>query len=528
MVRPQRRRRPSRRQVRALTHRPQDQQRVEQEGVQSNQDMKAKAVMRWTCASCGVSKDVRFDNMKKFGPGKHKCSKQSQPQAKEANAKGKDGRPSVTTLLCHQVAAKYGCDWLGVLVDNTVHVHDSLISSICVMRWQCWGCTTNFDHTYNNMKSRGFVCDTCNTSQSKEDKKRARQTGSKENKQRAGQAGGVVASREDKQRAGQAGSKENKQRAGQAGSKENKQRVGQAGSKENKQRAGQAGGVVASREDKQRAGQAGSKENKQRAGQAGSKENKQRVGQAGSKENMQCAGQAGGVVASREDKQRAGQAGSKENKQRAGQAGSKENKQRAGQAGSKEDKQRAGQAGSKEDKQRAREASPKEDKQRARQVGGQAGSKEDKQRAGQFGAVRRALNYARETVASQSTQAIQHMWERGDEIEPPGSVVDEEEEAMLQSGAGPSPDEFTGSKVGTSLASTVRGFWEQTGIGRLPLQPAANLESCESLEALMRAILDEKVDTVDMVALAKEWHKKRGVCEDIQSCGCCGVRDFNK
>ena len=253
---------------------------------QDNQDMKAKAVMRWTCASCGESKDVRFDNMKKFGPGKHKCSKQSQPQEKEANAKGKDGRPSVTTLHCHQLAAEYGCDWLGVLVDNAVHVDDSLITSICVMRWQCWGCTTNFDRTYNNMKSRGFVCSTCNASQTKE----------------------------DKQRAGQAGSKENKQRAGQAGSKENKQRAGQAGSKENKQRAGQAGGVVASREDKQRAGQAGSKENKQRAEQAGSKENKQRAGQAGSKENKQRGGQAGGVVASREDKQRAGQAGSKEDK----------------------------------------------------------------------------------------------------------------------------------------------------------------------------------------------------------------------
>ena len=206
---------------------------------QDNQDMKAKAVMRWTCASCGEAKDVRFDNMKKLGPGKHKCSKQSQPQKKEANAKGKDGRPSVTTLHCHQLAAEYGCDWLGVVVDNTVHVDDSLISSIRVMRWQCWGCTTTFDRTYKKMKSQGFVCSTCNASQSKEDKKRA------------GQAGGVVASREDKQRAGQAGTKENKQRARQAGgvvpSREDKQRAGQAGSKENKQRAGQAGGVVASR-----------------------------------------------------------------------------------------------------------------------------------------------------------------------------------------------------------------------------------------------------------------------------------------
>ena len=415
---------------------------------QDNQDMKAKAVMRWTCASCGESKNVRFDNMKKFGPGKHKCSKQSPPQGKEDNAKAKDGRPSVSTLHCNQLAAECGCDWLGVLVDNVVHVDDSLIFSICVMCWQCWGCTTNFDRTYNMMKRRDFVCSSCNASQSKE----------------------------------------NKKRAWQAGSEENKQRAGQAGSKENKQRAGQAGAVVAPREDKQRAGQAGSKEDKQRAGQAG------------------------GVVASREDKQRAGQAGSKEDKQRAGQAGSKEDKQRAGQVGSKEDKQRAGQA------------SPKEDKQRA----GQAGAKEDKQRARQAGAVRRALNYARETLASQSTQAIQHTWERGDEIEPPGFVVDEDEEAMLQSVAGPSPDEFTGSKVGTSLASTVRGFWEQTGMDRFPVQPPANLESCESLEALVRAILDEKVDTADMVVLAKEWHKKVGVCEDIHSCECCGVRDFQQ
>ena len=411
---------------------------------QDNLDMKAKAVMRWTCASCGESKDVRFDNMKKFCLGKHKCSKQSPPQGKEDNAKAKDGGPSVTTLHCNQLAAEYGCDWLGVLVDNAVHVDDFLISSICVMRWQCWGCTTNFDRTYNKMKSRGFVCSTCNASQSKEDK------------MCAGKTDGVVASREDKQRAGQ------------------------AASKENKRRAGQAGGVVASREDKQRAGQAGSKEDRQRAGQAGSKENKQR------------AGQAGGVVASREDKQRSGQAGSKEDKQRAGQA------------------------------------SPKEDKQRAGQMGGQAGAREYKQKAGQAGAVRRALNYARETLASQSTQAIQHMWERGDEIEPSGFVVHEEEEAMLQSVAGPSPDEFTGSKVGTSLASTVRGFWEQTGMDRFPCQPAANLESCESLEALVRSILDEKLDTVYMVALAQEWHKKVGVCEDIQSCGCCGVQDFQQ
>ena len=31
-----------------------------------------------------------------------------------------------------------------------------------------------------------------------------------------------------------------------------------------------------------------------------------------------------------------------------------------------------------------------------------------------------------------------------------------------------------------------------------------------------------------MVALAKEWHKKLGVCEDIRSCGCCGAQDFQQ
>ena len=69
-----------------------------------------------------------------------------------------------------------------MLVDTVVHVDDSLISSIGVMRWQCWGYTINFDRTYNMMKSRGFVCSTCNASQCKEHKKRA------------GKVGGVVAS----------------------------------------------------------------------------------------------------------------------------------------------------------------------------------------------------------------------------------------------------------------------------------------------------------------------------------------------
>ena len=53
-----------------------------------------------------------------------------------------------------------------------------------------------------------------------------------------------------------------------------------------------------------------------------------------------------------------------------------------------------------EDKQRAGQAGPKEDKQLAGHVGGQAATKQDAQRATQAGAVRRALNDARETLAS--------------------------------------------------------------------------------------------------------------------------------
>ena len=79
---------------------------------QDNPDMKTKAIMRPTCASCGEFKDLRFDDMKNFGRGKHKCSKESQLQEREPNEKGKDGRASVTTLHCHQLAAQYGCYWL--------------------------------------------------------------------------------------------------------------------------------------------------------------------------------------------------------------------------------------------------------------------------------------------------------------------------------------------------------------------------------------------------------------------------------
>ena len=75
---------------------------------------------------------------------------------------------------------------------------------------------------------------------------------------------------------------------------------------------------------------------------------------------------------------------------------------------------------------------------------------------------------------------------------------------MMQSIVGPTRDEFTGSKVGTWRASIVRGFWEQNGTDRAPAQPGDNLESRESFEALVRAILHEKIEPADIVALARK------------------------
>ena len=115
---------------------------------QDNQDMKAKAVTRWTCASCGESKDVRFDNMKKFGPGKHKCSKQSQPQGKEANATAKDGRPCVTShgvhrfrLQCFMGTQLTKCTSGVCFCLRTCIIHVLAgVGMTCPMRTKSWRC----------------------------------------------------------------------------------------------------------------------------------------------------------------------------------------------------------------------------------------------------------------------------------------------------------------------------------------------------------------------------------------------------
>ena len=130
--------------------------------------------MHWTCASCGEPKDVQLHHTTKFGPRKHKCSKQPQAQTTKSHAKEKGRRPSVSMLHCNQLATQYGCGKLGLVVHNAVCADATLVSSISVKRWQGWGCTTNFNRTYNTMRSRAFVCSACNASQCKTDKKARR------------------------------------------------------------------------------------------------------------------------------------------------------------------------------------------------------------------------------------------------------------------------------------------------------------------------------------------------------------------
>ena len=110
--------------------------------------------------------------------------------------------------------------------------------------------------------------------------------------------------------------------------------------------------------------------------------------------------------------------------------------------GLQEGRTTGGQAGSKDDKQTAGQARPVEVKQRARLVGGQVGSKVDKTRARQVGAVWLTLNCARGPLASDSTKGIRHTGEECDEVEPAGSLADEEEQSTLQYATGPSPDEL--------------------------------------------------------------------------------------
>ena len=120
-----------------------------------NQEMRAKGMMRWTYASCGAQTDVRFHIMKKFGPGKHKCSQNRQAQRLEdepegkQEARAKDGRPILILLECNQVAAKYACHWMRLVVDNVVHMDESFVAAHDVMRWQCFGCTTTYNGTYH-------------------------------------------------------------------------------------------------------------------------------------------------------------------------------------------------------------------------------------------------------------------------------------------------------------------------------------------------------------------------------------------
>ena len=408
--------------------------------------------------------------------------------ALNGNGPGK-GRPSkIGKAECLVAAQKYKCEWLGVVRDgDVVNDADKIRSNGVAMRWQCGGCGHAFDREYRHFCERGpeahscgsqnkdFACSFCGRSY-KDERSLARH-------QRESQCGEpaaidltVARCTENKRRAGAAGAKEDKRRAGEIG--------GKGGSKEDKRCAGQTGGKRGSKEDKRRAGETGSKEDKRRAGEAGSKE----------------------------DKRRAGEAGSKEDKRRAGEAGSKEDKRRAGEAGSKDDKRRAGEAGSKEDKRRA----------------GEAGSKEDKQRAGETGRLSRALNYARQKIVGTASTAVKYLWMNHKEREGGAYHLDDEEDALLCSNQKPRADEFKGNLVGTSLSSTVRSFWEQGGHDRFTPFEEDDLVDAELVAKLVKEIQNEKVSPEEMVSLAREWFAKVGRCEDVKSCGCCGIRDFHQ
>ena len=447
--------------------------------------------------------------------------------ALNGNGPGK-GRPSkIGKAECLVAAQKYKCEWLGVVSDgDVVNDADKIRYRGVAMRWQCGGCGHAFDQEYRHFCERGpeahscgsqnkdFTCSSCGRSY-KDERSLARH-------QRESQCSepAAIDIMENKRRARAAGRNEDKRRAGEiggkGGSKEDKWRAGEAGSKEDKQRAGEIGGKGGSKEDKRRAGEAGSKEDKQSAGEAGSKEDKRR------------AGEIGGKGASKEDKRRAGEAGSKEDKQRAGhiggKGGSKQDKRRAGETGSKEDKRRAGETGSKEDKRRAGEAGSKEDKRYA----GEAGSKEDKRRAGETGRLSRALNYARQKIVGTASTAVKYLWMNHREREGGAYHLDDEEDAVLCSKQKPCADEFKGNLVGTSLSSTVRSFWEQDGHDGFTPFEEEDLVDAELVAKLVKEIENEKVSPEEMMSLAREWFAKVGHCEDVKSCGCCGIRDFHQ
>ena len=63
-----------------------------------------------------------------------------------------------------------------------------------------------------------------------------------------------------------------------------------------------------------------------------------------------------------------------------------------------------------------------------------------------------------------------------------------EEEAALLARDDPVLDEFSGTKVGTSLPSTVRSFWEQTGYTGFPDVSEPDLEDEAFVEKLRTLI----------------------------------------
>ena len=140
----------------------------------------------------------------------------------------------------------------------------------------------------------------------------------------------------------------------------------------------------------------------------------------------------------------------------------------------------------------------------------------------------RALNYARQKTVGIASTAIKYLWMNHKDREGGAYHLDDEEDALLCSKQKPCGDEFKGNLVGTTLSSTVRSFWEQGGHDRFTPFEEDDLVDAELVAKVVKVVENEKVSPEEMVSLAGEWFAKVGRCEDVKSCGCCGIRDFHQ
>ena len=141
------------------------------------------------------------------------------------------------------------------------------------------------------------------------------------------------------------------------------------------------------------------------------------------------------------------------------------------------------------------------------------------------GVKRRRLSVQRE-LRQQVGHAVSEIW--GKAMEPDDNVLDAREEAAFEESRAPLLEEFAKFKVGTSLSSTVRGFWEQTGTEQWPVLQPGDLEKDEVRNVLKRKFEAEALPPERVVEVVKQWDEAVGIPADIKSCAACGMQDFQK